>query len=242
MVQLNGGGYINENQRLILVCQTESYPSVDSYQWYRNNERLNTNGSVSTFVIEKVSKNDSGTYVCLVKNSLKYVNGSSIEKINQTQTQVMVQCKQKHSIKFTFEISLDLDVPKVTTLTSIIAIDLYADQIELSCQIDSFPESKVSWKYGDQFILPSEKYTILQNGSNSILIIKQMQSDLDYGLYSCHAVNKLGEHSTTIQLRSKGIIDIHFEQNERTLNDRILILCLLFFRSLSYQIVNKADR
>lgn len=95
LARLNGGGYINENQRLILVCQTESYPAIDSYQWYRNNERLNVNDSTSTLIIERVSKNDSGTYSCLVKNSLKYTNGSSIEKSNQTQTQVMVQCKQQ---------------------------------------------------------------------------------------------------------------------------------------------------
>lgn len=107
----------------------------------------------------------------------------------------------------------------MTTLTPIIATDLYADQIELSCQIDSFPEAKVSWKFNDQIISPSDKYSIFQNESDSKLIIKQMQSDLDYGLYSCRAVNKLGEHSTTIQLRSKGIIDIHFETNERTNDD-----------------------
>ena len=95
MVQLNGGGYINENQRLILDCRTDAYPAIDSFQWYRNNERLNVNESTSKLIVEKVSKTDSGTYVCLVKNSLKYANGSSIEKSNQTQTQVMVQCKQQ---------------------------------------------------------------------------------------------------------------------------------------------------
>ena len=56
----------------------------------------------------------------------------------------------------------------------------------------------------------SNKYSILQNKSLSYLTIQQIQSVHDYGLYSCNASNKLGYNSTTIQLRSKGIIDIHF--------------------------------
>ena len=110
-----------------------------------------------------------------------------------------------------------------------IATDLHADRIELSCQIDSFPEAKVVWKFHDQILVPSEKYSIFQNESDSKLIINQMQSDHDYGLYVCHAVNKLGEHSTTIQLRSKGIIDIHFCE-ERTTIERSVVhsVCALF--------------
>lgn len=91
-MQLNGGGIVNENQRLILVCHTDAYPSIDSYQWYRNNQPLNVGATTSSMIVEKVSKYDDGIYTCVVKNTVKYSNGTSIERINQTQTTVTVQC------------------------------------------------------------------------------------------------------------------------------------------------------
>jgi hypothetical protein len=68
---------------------------IDYYQWYKNNEKLNISSLLSSIIIEKVSKEDSGIYICMVKNTLKYSNGSSIEKFNKTQTKVIVQCKKK---------------------------------------------------------------------------------------------------------------------------------------------------
>ncbi len=46
--------------------------------------------------------------------------------------------------------------------------------------------------------------SIVQNQTSSYLIIQQLQSNFDYGLYTCNASNRLGKNSTTIQLRSKG--------------------------------------
>jgi hypothetical protein len=105
IVEINGGGIINENERLILICHVDSYPSIDYYQWYRNNEKLNISSLASSIIIEKVSKDDAGIYICMVKNTLKYSNGSSIEKFNKTQTKVIVQCKI-FSSKFYYEKSL----------------------------------------------------------------------------------------------------------------------------------------
>jgi hypothetical protein len=98
IVEINGGGIINENERLTLVCHVDSYPSIDYYQWYRNSEKLNISSLSSSIIIEKVSKDDAGVYICMVKNTLKYFNGSSIEKFNKTQTKVIVQCKEKNKI------------------------------------------------------------------------------------------------------------------------------------------------
>jgi hypothetical protein len=100
VVQLNGGGLINENERLILVCNVNSYPSIDYYQWYKNNTKLNVSSLTSSFVIEKLSKYDSGIYLCMVKNTLKYSNGSSIERFNKSQTIVTVQCNHFLIISF----------------------------------------------------------------------------------------------------------------------------------------------
>ncbi|CAF4442202.1 unnamed protein product, partial [Adineta steineri] len=93
IVEINGGGIINESEKLILICNVKSYPMIDYYQWYKNNEKLNTSSLTSTIIIEKVSKYDSGNYVCMVKNTLKYSNGSSIEKFNKSQTEIIVQCR-----------------------------------------------------------------------------------------------------------------------------------------------------
>ncbi|CAF4368810.1 unnamed protein product, partial [Adineta steineri] len=65
IVEINGGGIINESEKLILICNVKSYPMIDYYQWYKNNEKLNTSSLTSTIIIEKVSKYDSGNYVCM---------------------------------------------------------------------------------------------------------------------------------------------------------------------------------
>jgi len=78
---------------------------------------------------------------------------------------------------------------------------------KLQCEIDSYPESTIIWTYNDRQIFNSNKYSIIQNQSSSYLIIQQLQSNFDYGLYTCTAANKLGKNSTTIQLRSKGMIN-----------------------------------
>lgn len=73
---------------------------IDYYQWYKNNEKLNTSSLTSSIIIEKVSKEDAGIYICMVKNTLKYSNGTSIEKFNRTQTQVIVHCKWNFQLYF----------------------------------------------------------------------------------------------------------------------------------------------
>ncbi len=95
IVRLNGGGIISEKKRLILTCIVDAYPSIDSYQWYKNDEKLNISSLTSSLIIDKVSKYDSGVYTCLAKNTLKYSNGSSIEKFDKAQTSVTVECKRR---------------------------------------------------------------------------------------------------------------------------------------------------
>ncbi len=92
----------------------------------------------------------------------------------------------------------------MSSLTPILASEPFTLNIKLQCEIDSYPESTIIWTYNDRQIFNSNKYTIIQNQSSSDLIIQQLQSNFDYGLYTCTAANKLGRNSTTIQLRSKG--------------------------------------
>jgi hypothetical protein len=91
---MTGGGLVRENQRLILTCIVDAYPPIDTYQWFKNDEKLTLSSSTSSLIIEKVSKHDAGIYTCLAKNTLKYSNGSAIEKSDKTQTRVTVECKR----------------------------------------------------------------------------------------------------------------------------------------------------
>lgn len=92
----------------------------------------------------------------------------------------------------------------MTSLTPILAEDLFTLNIKLQCDIDSYPESTIIWTFNDRQISNSDKYSIIKNQASSYLIIQQLQSNFDYGIYSCSASNKLGNNSTKIQLRSKG--------------------------------------
>jgi len=97
------------------------------------------------------------------------------------------------------------DAPIVRTLTPILAADPFTMNVKIHCQIDAYPSSNTIWSYNNREIFNSNKYSILQNQTSSTLIIQQLQSNFDYGLYTCMASNKLGQNSTTIQLRSKGM-------------------------------------
>ncbi|UJR25722.1 hypothetical protein I4U23_007074 [Adineta vaga] len=167
LIELTGGGIKTENQRLVLSCNVNSYPLIDYYQWYKNNEKLNTSSLTSSIVIEKIAREDAGNYVCLVKNTLKYSNGSVIEKFNKTQTKVLVQY-----------------TPKVYSEHPIIAADLEETNIELHCNIDSYPSATILWKLENKILSNSTKYLISQKNSSSYLILRQIQSNRDYGFYS----------------------------------------------------------
>ncbi|CAF4400016.1 unnamed protein product, partial [Adineta steineri] len=93
IVRLNGGGILSENTRLVLTCIVDAFPTVDSYQWFKDDMKLNISSLTSSLIIDKVSKYDAGIYTCLAKNTLKYSNGSTIEKFDKTQTRVTIECK-----------------------------------------------------------------------------------------------------------------------------------------------------
>ncbi|UJR23196.1 hypothetical protein I4U23_026215 [Adineta vaga] len=188
IVRLSGGGILSENKRLVLTCIVDAYPSIDSYQWFKNDIKLNTSSTTSSLIIDKVSKYDSGIYMCIARNTLKYSNGSAIEKYDKTQTRVTIEY-----------------APIVHSSIPILASDPFTSNTKLECEIDSYPESNILWTYNNRQIFPSNKYSIIQNKTTSYLIIQQLQSNFDYGLYTCNASNRLGHNSTTIQLRSKDV-------------------------------------
>ncbi|CAF1643331.1 unnamed protein product [Rotaria magnacalcarata] len=188
IIRLTGGGIISENKRLILACIVDAYPTVDSYEWYKNDEKLNISPLTSSFIIEKISKDDAGIYACSARNTLKFLNGSSMEKFDKSQARVTVEY-----------------APIVTSLTPILAMDLFTLNIKLQCDVDSYPESTIVWTFNDRQIFLSNKYSIIKNKTSSYLIIQQLQSNFDFGFYSCNASNKLGKNSTLIQLRSKDV-------------------------------------
>jgi hypothetical protein len=93
IVRLNGGGVLSENKRLVLTCIVDAYPAIDAYQWFKNDVKLNLSASTSSVIVDRVSKDDSGIYTCVAKNTLKYSNGSTIEKSDRAQTRVTIECK-----------------------------------------------------------------------------------------------------------------------------------------------------
>ena len=93
IVRLNGGGVIREYQRLTLDCLVDGYPSIEFYQWFKNDQLIPVNNSTSSFTIERINKEHGGIYTCQAKNTLKSSNGSLIEKIGRAQTRVIVECE-----------------------------------------------------------------------------------------------------------------------------------------------------
>jgi hypothetical protein len=95
----------------------------------------------------------------------------------------------------------------------------YYDQIELSCEVKSNPQSIFSWYYGNKELFSNYKYNLsttvykqinrvflddLKNFHHykSTLMINSL-TQFDYGEYFCKANNIIGENVQTIRLKRK---------------------------------------
>ncbi|KAG9460950.1 hypothetical protein GDO78_018611, partial [Eleutherodactylus coqui] len=69
----------------------------------------------------------------------------------------------------------------------------------LTCSVTGHPEPRVTWKKGQQDVpLDGQKFTLSSDGRR--LSVTELEKS-DEGEYTCHAINRLGEHNTTLYLQ-----------------------------------------
>jgi len=72
----------------------------------------------------------------------------------------------------------------------------------LTCFVHAEPAANVLWYRDERVIVPSDT-RILESSNNKYTLILRNVQELDFGLYSCNADNKLGRSSQNIQLSGR---------------------------------------
>lgn len=122
----------------------------------------------------RVSRKHAGIYKCTASNG----HGSGATK----QMEVLVRYLPEVEVSEVF-------VHKMTD-----------DEAELVCSVHAFPAATVTWTKGGSAVTESDTISISHRGGRHALIFKKV-SRSDFGDYSCHASNEVGDvRDTRIQL------------------------------------------
>nr|XP_033816119.1 hemicentin-1 isoform X1 [Geotrypetes seraphini] len=180
---LPGDISINKGDQLRLSCKARGVP-LPQITWAFNNNIIpaqfdNVNGQ-SELVIERASKEDSGTYICMAENS-----AGSIKAIG------FVYVKEPPVFNG------DLHANRIEPL---------GGNTVLNCDVQGDPPPMIQWSKKGVGIQISNRIRQLNNGSLAIY----GTVNEDAGDYKCIAANEAGvvEHSVTLTLQSPPTITV----------------------------------
>ncbi|XP_029939526.1 hemicentin-1, partial [Salarias fasciatus] len=174
---------LNKAERLLLACGVKGIP-LPRITWAFNNNIIpvhydHMNGH-SELVIERVSKDDSGTYTCVAENSVGTIKSLSFVYVKEPPI-----------------IDGDLHSNRIEPL---------GGNAILNCEVRGDPLPTIQWSKNGINIQISNRIRQLDNGS---LAIYGTVSE-DSGSYICVATNDAGvvERSVTLTLQSAPIITV----------------------------------
>lgn len=72
-------------------------------------------------------------------------------------------------------------------------------RVQLECKISADPQATVTWTKGDMPVPLDSRVLALVDGDKYILLIKNVLKS-DFGIYTCKAINELGQGEIQIQL------------------------------------------
>ncbi|KAM6456551.1 hemicentin-1 isoform 2-T2 [Liasis olivaceus] len=181
--ELPGDVALNKGEQLQLTCKANGVP-VPNIKWTFNNNIIpaqydGVNG-LSKLVIERVSKEDSGTYVCMAENLV-----GSIKALG------FVYVKEPPVFMGDYHSSW---------------IEPLGGNAILNCEVRGDPPPTIQWSKKGVGILMSDRIRQLSNGSLAIY----GTVNEDAAEYICVATNDAGvvEHRVTLTLHSAPVIKI----------------------------------
>ncbi|KAM4548643.1 hemicentin-1 isoform 1-T1 [Odontesthes bonariensis] len=175
--ELLGDVALNKGERLVLACGVSGIP-LPRIKWSFNNNIIPVHydhmNSHSELVIERVSKDDSGTYTCVAENSVGTIKSLGFVYVKEPPI-----------------IDGDLHSNRIEPL---------GGNAILNCEVRGDPLPKIQWSKNSINIQISNRIRQLSNGS---LAIYGTVSE-DAGNYMCVATNDAGvvERSVTLTLQS----------------------------------------
>ncbi|XP_075038771.1 hemicentin-1 [Mixophyes fleayi] len=175
---------LNEGEKLRLSCKATGnpYPQITwAYMDRIISAQAGWSKLLNDLVIEKVSKQDAGTYTCIAENIVASIN-----------TTVYVFVKEP---------------PVLVGIHHAIQTVPLGSSIIFHCIVKGNPTPKIQWNKKGNGVLFNRRFKQFSNGS--LTISNTMNEDV--GDYTCIATNDAGvmEHTVTLSLQKPPIITVH---------------------------------
>ncbi|XP_039661203.1 neural cell adhesion molecule 1 [Perca fluviatilis] len=189
----------------VVPCLVTGQPAVDVH-WLRDKEDISTNVGKrvrqlpdNTVLIEKVKREDAGTYVCQAQ-----IRGRPIYK--QLSVSVVINAPPS--------VHLREEVKKVMAGSE--------TNVSLLCLVDGLPKPNITWTIPRLFDPSHHQF----NSDRSQLTIKSVDR-ADFGEYICTATNKIAESSATIMLHvyEAPEVFVSAEKQNVSVGERVSVSC-----------------
>lgn len=189
----------------VLPCMVTGQPAVD-VRWMRDKEEIPSNAGMrvhqrpdNTVLIEKVKREDAGTYICQAQ-----IRGRSIYQ----QLSVSVVVNAPPSVRLREEVKKVMAGPETN--------------VSLLCLVDGLPKPNITWTMPVTFD-PSRHHF---NSDRSQFTIRSV-ARADYGEYICTATNKIGESTATLMLHvyEAPEVFVSAEQQSVSVGERVSVSC-----------------
>jgi roundabout axon guidance receptor 1 len=174
---------VNRSDSVALRCFVDSNPLPYEIIWLKNGYEIFRENQLSDLRIDRVERNDSGLYTCMMYN--RFYNNQTTNGSNTIE--LIVQSR-----------------PIIETTYSKIAAEI--DQpITLTCRVSGQPKPNIIWKYNER-IIPCDEI-----GDDICHLRFAKITNQDFGTYRCIAENLLGKEEWIYTIVSRGKNHCFFE-------------------------------
>ncbi|XP_031134210.1 neural cell adhesion molecule 1 isoform X2 [Sander lucioperca] len=189
----------------VVPCLVTGQPVVDVH-WLRDNVAISTNVGKrvrqlhdNTVFIEKVKREDAGTYLCQAQ-----IRGRPIYK----QLSISVVVNAPPSVHLREEVKKVMAGPETN--------------VSLLCLVDGLPKPNINWTMPMTFDPSHHQF----NSDRSQLTIRSVVR-ADYGEYNCTATNKISKSIATIMLHvyEAPEVFVSAEQQSVSVGERVSVSC-----------------
>ncbi|XP_015913477.1 lachesin isoform X1 [Parasteatoda tepidariorum] len=174
---------------VFLHCYATGYPEP-KVSWRReNNDILPTGGAVyrgNILAIHNISKHDRGTYYCVADNGV----GKGARR----------------------HVGVEVEFAPVVSVPRKVYRQALGYDMDLYCQVEAYPEPSILWLKEQLQIFDNQREHFITTFSSESgfletkLRVAAIEED-DYGVYTCKAINKLGQDKQFITLEESYSIE-----------------------------------
>jgi len=183
---------VNEGERVIFVCNTNSNPLPYDFHWRQNghNKIVQHTGLPAELLLSSIRREDTGNYSCLAENS-QGLGESNDVSVNVQYLPTCLNTKPEE-ISMAVHESIDLECEMSSSPRNV----SFQWHMELSNSHDGRSDRE------NKFEVPTSQFT--QHLTSSVLTFTP-RTPADFGRVTCHGSNKLGRGKPCMYIISKKV-------------------------------------